>query len=202
MSLKRKLHSKQQDRELLREVGLTKLSLKLGVARVARLDWLNGPPSKARSRVVRFIVLLKHADLENKKARVPREEEDEINSILARYRGSRRVYWQPHVGPMEGFWEVNWDRRLRDESYAAETSLITYALSLLQGGSIQLLRTCPACREWFYATRNDRGHCSANCKQKFASNDPGFKQGRREYMKKYRREQKERDKRELQKVLG
>jgi hypothetical protein len=38
-------------------------------------------------------------------------------------------------------------------------------------------------------------HCSLGCRQRFASHDRGFRKRRREYMREYRRAEKDRDKR-------
>src|SRR5215471_19394478 len=115
------------------------------------LNWLNEGTSKSRSRVARLIELLKFGEQRNREWVHTRDSISEfsaerraiqsqmsdaqrgINEILARYRGSRRVYFLDD-GPIESFWEATWDRALSDDSYAAEISLISFSLSLLRDG--------------------------------------------------------------------
>jgi hypothetical protein len=200
MTIIRKLRVKRQGREAERNAAL-----------IVGLDWLNERPSKARSRVVRLIELLKASDLLSRKLRdsnaslsdkLPHQDErdkllstlDEINEIFALYRGTRVLWVSEQFGLKEMF-GLNSKRLERDDTYYTETRLINYALELLRRGSIQRVRTCRECNEWFYAMTDHQSHCGDNCRQRFASHDPFFKERRREYMKKYRREERERDER-------
>ena len=200
MTPSRKLRTKREDRELERNAAM-----------VVDLDWLNDRPSKARARVARLVELLKTSDLLSRRLRdsnvslsdrsLHREESDNllttlerINQIFALYRGTR-VLWVSEQFDLEEMFGLNSKRLERDDTYYTETRLINYALELLRRGSIQRLRTCRECSKWFYATTDQQKHCSDNCRQRFASHDSLFKKRRREYMKKYRREDLERDRR-------
>jgi hypothetical protein len=177
-------------------------------AEMVGLGWLDGRPSKARSRVARLIHLFKAADLLSKKLRdrnaslppSPRHTPDsrqllstlnKINEIFALYRGTRAL-WVSERYDLEEMFTPNMSRLERDDTYYVETRVINYALDLLRRGSIQRLRVCRECRKWFYAITDHQKHCSHKCRQRFASHDLDFKERRRKYMKKYRRQERER----------
>jgi hypothetical protein len=208
----RKLRSKRENRQFERDV-----------ADVAGLSWLDERPSKARSRVIRLIELLKMASklaadlrkygatvygvlLENPQYVVNVRQYErvlhDINDILARYSGTRN-FGVSNGYPLEaGFMEsriknfppeIHWTSH--DESYWTETMLINYLLQLAAKGSIDRIRTCRECHKWFYAITDHQKNCSQSCRQRFASHDQLFKKRRREYMKEYRENEKEREKR-------
>jgi hypothetical protein len=196
------------------------------------LDWLDSRSSKARSRVIRLIQLLKEADRLSAELRkfgdtpygsllndpnyltTVRDYErslGEINQILAGYVGTRSFYVNNGYTLKPAFVESRF-RKLFDnmdesgsfgwtgqeESYLTETKMINYSLDLAERGTIGRLRTCRECHKWFYAMTDHQTNCTQACRKQFASHDLRFKKHRREYMKKYRREQRERDKRRHQ----
>lgn len=192
---------------------------------VIGLNWLDERPSKARSRVIRLIELLKVADKLVAELRKYGDEAyarpsmghpqylvtirqyervlDNINDILARYVGKRFFFvnngylLKPHFvetrfnSMFDGRGEIDWTGQ--DESYLTECKLVNYSLELTERGSINRLRTCRECRKWFYAMTGHQKNCSQACRQRFASHDRFFKERRRDYMQKYRREERERD---------
>ena len=190
---------------------------------VGLLDWLSdgihrpigslpisGPvsdPSPARARCIRFIELLKVADLESKKphfqdSALRHYGDDEVNAILALYPCVRRIGWDENLSPVQGFMPVpkNWARMLRGGDYSSENALIDYALAQWRNGSIQRLRTCRECKRWFYATTDHQFFCSPKCRQHSFAQGEKFKEKRKRYMRKHRREQREREERQLKRA--
>ena len=175
---------------------------------IADLDWLNGRPSKERTRIANLIQLLQTADslsrsLCERNASLPattREEKqllftlDRVNEILSFYRGTR-VLWVAGGYSLEEMFGLNVKRLEKDDAYYSETRVMNYALELLRKGSIQRLRTCRECKKWYYAVTDRQTHCSPKCRQRFASHNPHFQQRRREYMRKYRLGENNRTKR-------
>ena len=172
------------------------------------LDWLNGRPSKGRTRIANLIQLLKTADslsrsLRERNASLPattHEEKqllftlDKADEILSLYRGTR-VLWVADGYGIEEIFGLNLKRLEKDDAYYSETRVMNYALELLRRGSIQRLRTCRECKKWYYAVTDHQTHCSPKCRQRFASHNPQFQQRRRKYMRTYRLGEKNRNKR-------
>jgi hypothetical protein len=208
----RRLRSKRENRRLERDV-----------ADFAGLGWLDERPSKARSRVIRLIELLRVASrlaselrkygetvygdlLDNPQYVVNVRQYErvlrDINDILARYLGTRDFGVGNGYPLKAGFMEsrikklpakIHWTSH--DDSYWTETMLINYLLQLAAKGSIDRVRSCRECHKWFYAITAHQKNCSQACRQKFASHDHLFKKRRREYMKEYRENEREREKR-------
>jgi hypothetical protein len=61
--------------------------------------------------------------------------------------------------------------------------------------AVHRIRRChfPECHKWFFAKTDHQKYCGGNCRQRDASQGESFKRKRRVYMKKYRREEAERD---------
>jgi len=155
-----------------------------------------------------LIRLLQSADsiscsLRNRNATLPAKTHDEnelleildkVDAILSQHRGTRCLWVNDDytIQEMFGFDEK---RNQRDDAYAWEVGIIGFALDLLRNGSIQRLKTCRECQKWYYANSDHQIHCSLKCRQRFASHDSAFLKRRREYMRKYRRDENDRDKR-------
>jgi hypothetical protein len=60
---------------------------------------------------------------------------------------------------------------------------------------VHRIRRCnlAKCRKWFFAKTDHQKYCGDNCRQREAAQGKSFKEKRRLYMKKYRREEAERD---------
>ncbi len=61
--------------------------------------------------------------------------------------------------------------------------------------AVHRIRRChrPQCRKWFFAVTEHQKYCGENCRKRDAQQGPEFKKKRAEYMKKYRREEEERE---------
>jgi hypothetical protein len=70
--------------------------------------------------------------------------------------------------------------------------------------AVHRIRRCHRlqCRKWFFAKTDHQKYCGDNCRQRDAAQGDSFKEKRRIYMKKYRREEAARDKRSKQFVRG
>jgi len=116
-----------------------------------------------------------------------------INSLLQRYRSAPvlqppffevdeytglRFYWELDRG---GKWK-NW-----------ENDAVLLILDVIIRREFHRLRKCRNCSKWYYGRTDHQVHCSDNCRKQFASRDPRFKERRRLYMAKRRREEKSRD---------
>jgi hypothetical protein len=55
------------------------------------------------------------------------------------------------------------------------------------------LRQCAFCDAWFYARLSHQLYCSARCRAKHFRSGPKWRELRRNYMRKYRKQQRERD---------
>ena len=62
-------------------------------------------------------------------------------------------------------------------------------------GLLSLFRRCRQCQVWFFSLSEHKKYCSERCRQKFASTSSEFKMKNRVYMRKYRKDEAERDKR-------
>jgi hypothetical protein len=62
-------------------------------------------------------------------------------------------------------------------------------------GAVHRIRRChhPQCRKWFFAMTEHQKYCGDSCRKRDAAQGESFKETRRLYMKKYRKDQAERD---------
>jgi hypothetical protein len=114
-----------------------------------------------------------------------------INRLLQRYR-SAPVLQPPffEVDELTGLrfrWEL--DRGGKWTNW--ENAAVQLVLDLIERREFQRLRNCRNCSKWFYGQTDHQVHCSDDCRKKFATNDPKFKEKRRLYMAKRRKEEKE-----------
>ena len=196
---------------MVRKLQISKLAqrdIERSTARLVDFDLVNGRPSAWRRRVVRLVELLKAADALSNKLRARKialsaTDKDgqhllgvltKANRILNVYRGSRQFWVESDFSIGEVF---GMDAKLLDKnpSLYTETRIVAFVLELLRTGSIQRVRTCNECRKWFYAMTDHQLYCGGNCRQRFASHDKSFKHRRREYMKKYREQERQREQR-------
>jgi hypothetical protein len=75
------------------------------------------------------------------------------------------------------------------------TALMYVVLEVLESGNLHRLRRCQRieCKRWFSAQTDWQKYCSRNCRQLEAAEGETFKEKRRLYMRKRRREEKERE---------
>ena len=77
-----------------------------------------------------------------------------------------------------------------------EPEVIQRLLNLSRTPYLSYLRQCDHCKRWFYAIRSDQRFCKGkNCKQKHHQTGAKFREGRRKYMRKWRKDATERDQR-------
>jgi hypothetical protein len=75
-----------------------------------------------------------------------------------------------------------------------ERVAIQSLLNELCEGRINRFRVCRQCERWFYAVAAHQVSCSEACRKKHSSTSEDFKAKRREYMKKYRKQELSRNK--------
>lgn len=74
--------------------------------------------------------------------------------------------------------------------------LLSYFHFLSQVGQVNRVRLCPNCRRWFFARRTDSKLCSARCQDSAWRKTDAGKKARREYMRKHRKDQRERERKQ------
>jgi hypothetical protein len=117
---------------------------------------------------------------------------NEINTRLSAYQ------WHPGVfGFMgaESHFKVRYIivGKSNDAALACEHYAIQWIVDHVD--VVHRIRRCqfPQCRKWFFAKTDHQKYCGDNCRQRDASRGESFKEKRRVYMKKYRREEAARD---------
>lgn len=113
----------------------------------------------------------------------------QVNTQLAFYK------WSPSILSVhfEEFTEhPEWNAR--SEAEYQEKVAVHSILSELCEGRINRFRACRQCDRWFYAVAVHQTSCSEACRKKHASTSENFKAKRREYMKKYRKQEQAKNK--------
>ncbi len=101
-------------------------------------------------------------------------------------------HWSPRVAPPPNEpHSFTWNARTAQSHW--ENMFVSWVLNLRAHGDISLIRSCRNCRQWFYAVTNHQTHCSDRCRQHFHSRDKSFKEKRRLYMRRYRKDEKSRN---------
>lgn len=126
----------------------------------------------------------------------------EINTQLSKFQWLPAIFGftqpEPHfkVRYLMGAGKSN-DAALAFEQYATQW-IVDHV------DAVHRIRRChrPQCRKWFFAKTDHQKYCGDNCRQRDAAQGDSFKERRRSYMKKYRREEAARDKRLKQFVRG
>jgi len=111
------------------------------------------------------------------------------NELLRRYR------WHPIVHSNEELTGLRvdvWDSG-RGKQDRWENVAVAFTFDLLRLHVFPRIRRCRQCQSWFYAITDHQLSCGANCRKKFSSTSPKFKEKRRVYMALYRQREKERD---------
>jgi hypothetical protein len=85
-----------------------------------------------------------------------------------------------------------------------EQGCVWGVLGLLEEETLHRLRLClrSECRRWFFAAIDHQKYCSGSCRQRHAAQDEAFKEKRRLYMRKRRRDEKAFDAREKRLARG
>jgi hypothetical protein len=125
----------------------------------------------------------------------------DLNALLLRYK------WHPYIF---GFAGSESHFRIQhaivgehsDPELAVEHLAIQWIIENID--TVHRVRRCHRlqCRKWFFAVVEHQKYCRNNCRQGDASKEEEFKDKRRTYMRKYRREQAELDARAKQIARG
>jgi len=112
----------------------------------------------------------------------------EVNRVLSHYR------WSPRMSIGRGYY-FRRENEIRNTNTAnnKECQAVDWLLRDAELGHLYRYKVCPECRKWFYTLTDHQRFCSDSCRKRYATHSAEYKGKRREYMKKYRREQKERD---------
>jgi DNA-binding GntR family transcriptional regulator len=153
---------------------------------------LNGEWSlsqKARKRVEKLLEMAQRAEMLDIQNRANERDGilDQINQRLCRYR------WSPQLQKAGRLPGLNLDFEFHaalEEAY--ENSCVWWIAELVRQRNILRLRRCAECGRWLWAVKDHQKHCSDDCRKKHATHSPLFKEKRRLYMVKYRRDEKER----------
>jgi hypothetical protein len=98
-------------------------------------------------------------------------------------------HWSPRVAPPPNqLHSFTWNARTAKSDW--ENRFVFWLLNLRASGEISLIRSCRNCEQWFYAITNHQTHCSDRCRQNFHSKDKIFREKRRLYMRRYRKDEK------------
>jgi len=111
------------------------------------------------------------------------------NAILSAFHWSPRVAPPPHESH-----SFTWNARTAESDW--QNRFVFWVLNQHAKGNASLIRTCRNCHKWFYAITNHQLHCSDPCRQHFHSTDKKFKEKRRLYMRRFRKEQRSRNQRQ------
>lgn len=152
---------------------------------------INGDPAlseRARKRVEELLELAQRAEMLDTQNHARERDAvlDRINQKLCRYR------WSPQLQKAGRLPGLNLDFEFHaalEEAY--ENSCVWWIAELVRQRNILRLRRCAECSRWLWAVREHQTHCSGNCRKKHATHSPVFKEKRRLYMLKYRRDEKE-----------
>jgi len=94
-------------------------------------------------------------------------------------------------------------QQISTENYL-EQGCVRGVLGLLEQETFHRLRLCllSECRRWFFAAIDHQKYCSGNCRQRHAAQGEAFKEKRRLYMRRRRREEKVFDARQKRLARG
>jgi len=70
----------------------------------------------------------------------------------------------------------------------SEAQAIVYLLNLANLGLVDRIRQCKCCTTWFFAKFRHQLFCKTSCQQNVYTKTPEWRNHRREYMRKHRRE--------------
>ena len=118
--------------------------------------------------------------------RAPSHMYARANEIFSVYR------WRPVVSPRpHARNSFSWKARTLHSDW--ENNFVYWALQQRANGDISLIRNCLNCQRWFYAVTKHQTYCVDRCRQQFHSRDNRFKEQRRLYMRRYRKNAEKRE---------
>lgn len=116
---------------------------------------------------------------------------DGVNRVVRRYRSlpvlKPAVFDLDDLAGLRFDWEPVGRSRWREWENAA----FQLILDLIAAKEFHRLHQCRNCSNWFYSITDHQLHCGDNCRKQFASTDPKFKERRRRYMARRRRQERE-----------
>jgi hypothetical protein len=147
---------------------------------------------EARGRLIRLMVLCQCAeDLDKNQQWEERDNViDEVNEFLLRYRLTPRLETSPNEAGIRPCASGSADTL--DERYEAQLA-VRIRDQVGPHKSSPLIRYCVECSRCFLARRRHGRSCSGKCRQKRASCTPNFKLERRDYMRTWRKLERERN---------
>ena len=170
---------------------------------------LNGKPSKASQRVTSFIEACQRVIALHESLRRPLYPEqfaftpqmkaqleetasviNELNARLSEYK------WLPVVrylaSPSRCF-DVRFEILASNKGVTPECHAVSFVLENIHAAN--RIRRCHRleCRKWFFAVTEHQKYCGDDCRKRDAQQGESFKEKRRLYMKRHRREQAELD---------
>jgi len=104
----------------------------------------------------------------------------------------RRYNFRLRVGDSLG---PDWTERYLRPIDPSEAQAVVYLLNLAELGLIDRIRQCGWCTTWFYARFKHQRFCKTECQQSAYAKTTDWREHRRDYMRKYRREQLQRRRR-------
>jgi hypothetical protein len=129
----------------------------------------------------------------------------ELNRRLSRY----KIY--PEIFPRrKGRWFLRWRPLVKGSetqitvSAAGDTETYPFTdgdillriLGLAEAGDLHRLRKCWQCGNWLFARVRHQNYCNSKCQQLNFRTSDKFKDKRKRYMRKHRRDERDREKRE------
>lgn len=214
-NMSRKLHAVEK----LNAAGIAKRSIKLmnlnpslmfggveqGVEQSARmviqlLNMKENTSTRRVAEVVEACQLVSRLVESIKFSSAPSSDQHvEANNAIAYVNARLRRYkWHPYVfGSMdaESHFKVLYliVKKGNDAAMALEHYAIEWVVKHVD--VVSRIRRChlQKCRKWFFAKTDHQKYCGGNCRQRDAAHGQSFKEKRRFYMKKYRREEAERN---------
>ena len=154
--------------------------------------WLRANERGAKKRIIRpvhkILVLAKEALVLGRSSRSTETSKkservrllQRIDLHLSRY--NFRLGVSDSLGPY-------WTERNMRPINPSEAQAVVYLLNLAELGLIDRIRQCGWCTTWFYARFKHQRFCKTECQQNAYAKTTGWREHRRDYMRKYRREQ-------------
>jgi hypothetical protein len=117
----------------------------------------------------------------------------EINGRLSKFRWSPAIFGITHPEPHFKVRYVMFPGKSNNASLELEQYATQWIVDHIE--AVQRVRRChrPECRKWFFAKTDHQKYCGNICRQRDAAQGESFKEKRRLYMKKYRRQEVERN---------
>jgi hypothetical protein len=108
-----------------------------------------------------------------------------LNELLSEYR------WSPRMKIGEGYiFERRTDIPKSGTAHFKECVAIDWLLRDAELGKMYRYKVCPECKKWFYTLTDHQRFCGDACRKRYASHSDEYKTKRREYMRRYRQDQK------------